>query len=135
VHGIDLNTTASDIVRAVCEGVAYTARNCLDAAKLEGEVAICGGGAESGAWRQVLADVLQKPLKIARRPEVGARGAAMAALIASDQHFDREEWTRPEGYVEPRQEMADLYEEGFAAYLSRLESARELWERLSPNAS
>lgn len=135
VNGMDLNTTASDIVRAVCEGVAYTARNCLDAAKLEGEVAICGGGAESGAWRQVLADVLQKPLRIARRPEVGARGAAMAALVASDQSFDREEWTRPEGYVEPRQEMADLYDEGFAAYLSRLESARELWDLLSPDAS
>jgi erythritol kinase (D-erythritol 1-phosphate-forming) len=130
LYGIDLNTTRADVVRAVCEGVAYTARSCLEAAGLEGEVAICGGGAESEAWRQVLADVLQRPLRIARRPEVGARGAAMAALIASEQHFDREEWTRPEDYVQPRTEMAELYEEGFAGYLGRLESARELWDRL-----
>ncbi len=133
VHGMDLNTTPADIARAVCEGVGYTARHCLEAAGLEGEVAICGGGAESEAWRQVLADILQKPLKIARRPEVGARGAAMAAMIAAGHDFDHDEWTRPEGYVEPRRETADLYHRGFDDYLNRLESARDLWSRLPPD--
>lgn len=130
VHGMDLNTTRADVVRAVCEGVGYAARHCLEAAELDGEVTICGGGAQSESWRQVLADVLQKPLRIARRPEVGARGAAMAAMISAGQDFDRDEWTRPEGYVEPRRENADLYETGFAGYLSRIEAARGIWSRL-----
>jgi erythritol kinase (D-erythritol 1-phosphate-forming) len=127
--GLSLGATRADVVSAICESVGYAARHCLEAAGLEGEVAICGGGVESAAWRQILADVLQKPLRIARRPEVGARGAAVAALIASERDFDYGEWTRPEGYVEPRAEMAELYEEGFAYYLDSVEASRELWSR------
>ena len=74
VSGLTVHATQGDIVRAVCEGIAYAARHCLNSAGLEGDVAICGGGAESSAWNQILADVLQRPLRIARRPEVGARG-------------------------------------------------------------
>jgi len=131
--GMSLSTTRADLVRAVCEGVAYAARNCLEAAGLTGEIAICGGGSESRAWRQMLADVLHKPLRIARKPEVGARGAAMATLIAAEEDFDRVEWTRPEGHVEPRAEVTEFYEEGFAHYLASIEAARGLWSR-SPHA-
>lgn len=127
--GLSLGATRADVVSALCESVGYAARHCLEAAGLEGEVAICGGGVESAAWRQILADVLQKPLRIARRPEVGARGAAVAALITSDRDFDYVEWTRPDGYVEPRTQMAELYEEGFAYYLDGVEAARGLWGR------
>ena len=133
VAGMTLNTTRADVVRAVCEAVGYAARHCLTAAGLEGEIAICGGGAESRAWRKVLADVLQKPLKIARRPEVGARGAAMAAMIATGTDFDWAEWTRPEDHVNPTTELADLYEEGFDRYLTSVETARSLWAQLHPD--
>ena len=54
--------------------MAYAARNRLKAAGLTGGVTISGGGTQSLAWRQVLADVLKMPLRIARTPEVGARG-------------------------------------------------------------
>ena len=127
-----LNTTRADVVRAVCEAVGYAAKHCLTAAGLEDEIAICGGGAESRAWRQVLADVLQKPLRIVRRPEVGARGAAMAAMIAAGTDFDWAEWTRPEDHVNPTTELADLYEEGFDRYLTSVESMRSLWAQLHP---
>lgn len=127
LDGMTLQTTRSDVVRAVCEGVAYAARHCLEAAGLDGELSICGGGAESEAWRQILADVLQQPLKIARGPEVGARGTAMAALIASDHDLDHAAWTRAEEFVQPRRETASLYEEGFMAYLNRVKVARESW--------
>src|SRR3712207_8744060 len=76
LSGMTLNTTRSDVVRAVAESVGYAAKHCLTAAGLRGKISICGGGAESRAWRQVLADVLQQPLEVARRPAVGARGAA-----------------------------------------------------------
>jgi len=75
----------------------------------------------------VLADVLQQPLKVARRPEVGARGAAMAAMISLRIDFDHDAWTRPEGEVRPSGDLADLYEEGFEHYLARVDSARDLW--------
>ena len=127
LDGMTLQTTRSDVIRAVCEGIAYAARHCLEAAGLDGELSICGGGAESEAWRQILADVLQQPLKIARGPEVGARGTAIAALTASDQDLDYAAWTNAESFVQPRSEVADLYAEGFRSYLSRVETARDVW--------
>ncbi len=135
LDGMTLQTTRSDLVRAVCEGVAYAARHCLEAAGLDGEISICGGGAESEAWIQILADVLQQPLKIARGPEVGARGAAMAALIASHHDLDYTAWTRSEESIQPRGELASLYEEGFIDYLSRVEKARESWGTASENTA
>lgn len=132
LSGMTLGTTRADVVRAVAEGVGYAARHCLEAAGLSGEVTICGGGAESLAWRQVLADVLQQPLKIARRPEVGARGAAMAAMISAGIEFDHAEWTRSEGAVQPSEDLAELYEEGFRGYLTRVEAARALWRKFHP---
>jgi erythritol kinase (D-erythritol 1-phosphate-forming) len=134
VSGVSLGTTRADVVRAIAEAVGYATRHCLEAAGLDGEVTITGGGTQSLAWRQVLADILQKPLRIAREPELGARGAAMAAMISAGIDFDRAEWTRPEGDVQPTKELADLYEEGFAYYRESVEAARELWDK-APHAT
>lgn len=127
--GLSLETGPAHLVRAVCEGVAYAARHCLEAAGLAagGEVAICGGGARSAGWRQILADVLGRPLRIARPPEVGARGAALAALAAAGQAVDVERWTQAEGIVEPRPEATAIYEGGYAFYLDRVAISRGRW--------
>jgi erythritol kinase (D-erythritol 1-phosphate-forming) len=130
LSGMTLNTTRSDVVRAVAESVGYAAKHCLTAAGLRGKISICGGGAESLAWRQVLADVLQQPLEVARRPEVGARGAAMAAMTAAGLDFDHAGWTRPEDEVQPSEDLAGLYREGFDRYLTTVEATRGLWDRL-----
>ena len=50
-------------------------------------------------------------------------------MIASYRDFDYGEWTRPDGYVEPREEMAELYEEGYVYYLDSVEAARGLWSK------
>src|SRR5690606_10017060 len=81
--GMTVQTEAADLVRATCEGIAYAARQCLEAAGLNGEVAICGGGAKSAVWLQMVADVLGRPVRVAPQPETGARGAVLSALRAS----------------------------------------------------
>lgn len=127
LSGLNTWTTRADLVTAVCESVAYAARHCIEAAGLSGEVSICGGGSNSQIWSQMVADVLQRPLKIARRPEVGARGAAIAAMDAAGIAYDYDEWTKPEMVIEPRSESAAHYQNGFAYYLDSVESARSLW--------
>jgi erythritol kinase len=127
--GLSLESTREDIVRAVCEGIAYAMRHCLESAALgEGaRVFLSGGGVRSSAWRQILADVLQRPLVLARQPEAGARGAVLAALTAAGRHVDVAAWTRPDGLIEPRPELANLYEAGMAFYRDRLDAARGAW--------
>jgi xylulokinase/erythritol kinase len=127
--GLSLESTREDLVRAVCEGIAYAVRDCLEAAGLtpEGRVYLGGGGVRSSGWRQILADVLQRPLLRGRQPEPGARGAALAAIHAAGISVDDAVWTRPEGVVEPRAEYASLYDAGFAFYRERTQAARGHW--------
>ena len=75
------------MTRAVLEGVAF----CLADAKAALEAAgtrtssygLTGGGARSGYWAQLIADVLQAPISIYRGGEVGpALGAARLAMSA-----------------------------------------------------
>ncbi|MFN8663017.1 MAG: FGGY-family carbohydrate kinase [Thermomicrobiales bacterium] len=127
--GLSLESTREDLVRAVCEGIAYAVRDCLEAAGLgrEGRVFLGGGGVRSVGWRQILADVLQRPLLMGRQPEPGARGAALAAMRAAGVRVDEVAWTQPEGVVEPRAEYASLYDEGFTFYRERTRAARDHW--------
>lgn len=124
--GLTMGATRADLVTAVCESVAYAARHCIEAAGLDGRLLVAGGGANSRVWCQMIADVLQQPLHIARRPEVGARGAAMTAMDVVGLAYDHDAWTRPEGIIEPNSGTRH-YQDGFANYLETVEAARGLW--------
>lgn len=127
--GLSTATTKADLVMAVCESVAYAARHCIEAAGLTGRVSVCGGGSNSQTWSQMVADVLQRPLHVARRPEVGARGAAIVAMQVAGIDHDPEAWTAAEAVIEPRRDAARHYEAGFARYLDTVAAARALWKR------
>lgn len=127
--GLSTATTKADLVMAVCESVAYAAHHCIEAAGLTGRVSVCGGGSNSQTWSQMVADVLQRPLHVARRPEVGARGAALVAMQVAGINHDPDAWTASEEVIEPRRDTAMHYEMGFARYLDSVASARALWKR------
>ena len=127
--GLNLATTRSAIARAVCEGIAYAARHCFEAGGLapDGAVLLCGGGARTPGLRQILADVLGRPVLIARQPETGARGAVIAALQPAGMPVDLESWTRPDGEILPNSCASELYERGYRSYLDQIERARGAW--------
>lgn len=126
--GMDLTTTRADLVRALCEGLAYAARSCLSAAGLTGRLVVAGGGTGSLPWLEIFASVLAQPLEVARTPEVGARGAVVSALRASGRE-PGPEWTAPERVVDPDPAAARYYEEGYHRFLAHQEAARDLWHR------
>lgn len=72
-----------DFSLAVLEGVAFAFKHCLEAARLDGiEVvssSICGGGAKSDLWCQILADALGLPLSRLADNLGPAFGAAILA--------------------------------------------------------
>ena len=77
----------------------------------------------------MVADVLQRPLHVARRPEVGARGAAIVAMDVAGIAYDPVIWTASDVVIEPRRETAQHYKAGFARYLDTVSAARSLWNR------
>jgi erythritol kinase (D-erythritol 1-phosphate-forming) len=127
ISGMRLTTNRDDLVRAMCEGLAYTARHCFEAAGRSGRIVVAGGGSRSSNWMQMFADVLQVPLELARTPEVGARGAVLAGAEARGEPLDEAEWTTPEAAVEPDESNRARYDEGFQHQMELLEAARPLW--------
>jgi xylulokinase len=91
--GLGLDHTRGHLLRAALEGVAFALREALEAMEDQGTIAselrLAGGGTggRSGeAWRQLLADVLGRPLRLL--PDeissvASARGAAFLAGLAS----------------------------------------------------
>jgi xylulokinase/erythritol kinase len=135
VTGVRLTTTRDDLVRAVCEGLAYAARHCFAAAGGVSRLVACGGGTRSRPWLQVFADVLGLPLQLARTPEVGARGAVLAAAAARGEPLDAQRWTAPEDVVEPDPALAARYAEGYARYLDHVRAARPFWATRQASAA
>ncbi|KKD06585.1 FGGY-family carbohydrate kinase [Streptomyces sp. WM6386] len=123
LRGVSLESTRADLIRATCEGIGFAARHCLEAAGLEGSLAVCGGGTRSPAWMQLLADVLGRPLRVVEG-EVGARGAVLAAAERYGIPLDAETWTRPTAVVEPDGRRASYYAKGYAEHLNRLAEVR-----------
>lgn len=127
--GLSLDTTPADVVRALCEAVAYAARHNLEVAGLSGEVSACGGGARSAGWSQIFADVLGRTLHVPHEEGVGARGAAMTAWDALGDPVDRQRWAADRRAVPPDPRNVEFYERGYQQYLEEIERARPLWRR------
>lgn len=72
-------------IRAILEGVCFSLLDCLTAIRqiqVSAEtMLVCGGGAKSAAWRQILADVFRLPLHMAAQDEGPAMGAALLAGV------------------------------------------------------
>lgn len=83
--GLTAETTRGQMSRAVMEGVAFAIRDCLEAAKSSGVVpksaTLCGGGAKSRVWRQILADVLAMPIRVSHAEQGPSLGAAILAMV------------------------------------------------------
>jgi sugar (pentulose or hexulose) kinase len=127
--GITLSTSPADVVRAMCESVAYAARSCFEVLGLDGELSACGGGTQSEALAQIFADVLARPVLIPREPLVGARGAAAVAWQAMGDPVDLAAWSDDRRVVEPTGEGASLHDEGYRRYLEDVAHARTAWAR------
>ncbi len=84
-HGLTLASDRSSIARSVYEGLTFVIRECLEAAaegKLS-EVFVCGGGARSDLWCQMISDVLGLDVIRAEESENGARGAHLFAMAVT----------------------------------------------------
>jgi erythritol kinase len=125
--GLSLETGRAEIVRALCESIAYAARHCFDAAGLSGRLYACGGGVRSAEWTQIFADVLGRSIVIPGDPGVGARGAVLTAGESLGEPFDVELWASNSRTVEFVPENVEFYQQGYADYQAALGAARGLW--------
>jgi gluconokinase len=88
IAGISMATTAVEIVAATLEAVCFqlaegveALERSLGAGPGSAEVVASGGAVVASRWwQQVLANVLDRPVRVVDEPEASARGAALLAL-------------------------------------------------------
>lgn len=135
--GLGLVHTRGHLLRAALEGVAFALREGLEALEGAGtsirELRLAGGGTSDEPWRQLLADVLRRPLRPLPEsvgPVASARGAAILAGLASGL-FSAEDAATPErefGEAVLPGEDSYEYESAYARY-------REIYPRLHESRS
>jgi xylulokinase len=92
--GMDLNNTRPEnFHRAAMESASYSLRGGLDAFTAAGltldAISLTGGGSQSRAWRQMIADVFNLPVAVPEHSEGAAFGAVLQALWASERAHGR----------------------------------------------
>ncbi len=126
-YGMTNGTTRAEMTLAVLEGVAYSFADGQDALEAAGtkidNVTLIGGGARSPIWRQMLADILERPLTFRDGGEVGpGLGAARLAQLGVAEEFNSELLARvcppPPVVAEhaPNAEMKDYYQKQLGRY-------------------
>ena len=129
--------TKAHFNRAVLEGVAYSMKDCFEVLKeLEiapSEAAAIGGGAKSPLWRQILADMLNIPLRTVENVD-SSLGSAMLAGVAIGAFADHQDAVRKcvrvSGITEPDPEGAAFYDAHFPLYKQIQAALAPIYHRL-----
>jgi gluconokinase len=118
LFGLQRRHGRAHIVRAALEGVMYQLHAVLRLLEDSGvephEIRATGGFAASRLWRQIMADVFDRPISVALRFEGSAFGAAllgMQALGLVDSLEAADEFVQMGEVHEPIPEHADVHRE------------------------
>lgn len=130
--GLSKRHSQAEMLRAVMEGVCYNLRIILESLEEQGvaggDIRIIGGGAQSDEWREITADVFDRPMVLSDHPqEATSLGAAIAGGIGVGifRGFDAaEDLVEPAARREPREDR-EHYDELFDVF-------QEIYRQLTP---
>lgn len=124
--GMSADTKREDMGKAVLEGVCYALKDCAKIAESEGieisEVRVCGGGAKSRIWCEMLANILKLSVVRPVCDEGPAFGAAILAMVASGEYKSVDEAcekiVKMKDTITYNEEVAKRYEKGYERFTS-----------------
>ena len=142
IFNLSLENTREDIVRAVFEGVAFNQKWLLyyveKFLKRRFEyLNFIGGGANSDIWSQIMADVLDCPIRQVKDPiHSNARGAAFLASIALGLITLEEIPQRIaiKAEYQPNPDHRKIYDELFGEYVNLYKSQKKICARMNRRA-
>tara|TARA_B100000886_G_scaffold210818_1_gene145937 strand:+ start:84 stop:668 length:585 start_codon:yes stop_codon:yes gene_type:complete len=130
------NTGTNNIPRSAVEGVTYGLKYGLgrlaDHSVRAEKIILTGGGAKSGVWRQIVADICDAPVGMYTQEEGAAFGAALQALAMLEEteltllvkeHLDRDS-TR---CCEPDPSTVTFYDEAYFQYRQSVEQIASIY--------
>ena len=134
--GLRPNTSRADMYQAVLEGVAFAIKDNLEIIKEFGvdvkTSCVCGGGAKSKLWCEILANVLDIELCLPVTEQGPGYGAAILAMVgagalanvkdATEKFFEIKEMVRPD------RTLAALYAKRYEKYRTIYPAVKELYK-------
>ncbi len=133
--GLTLSTTKSDISRAVLDSTNYEMKLNIDSLEEAGvrldEIRTVGGGAKSGKWLKMKADVFGKTVISLEVSEAACLGAAILAGTASGVYSSVDEGVsravRVQDTFYPDTTMTEQYREKYELYKKLYPALKELF--------
>ena len=133
--GMSMDTTREEMTQAVLEGVAFGLRDSLEVARSLGispeRTKICGGGAKSPLWRQIIANVMNLKVDVLENEEGPALGGAMLAAVGCGEYPDVEtaaaKIVKVVDTVTPELELTRKYEERYQYFRRIYPTVKELF--------
>ena len=137
--GLTMDTSRADMTQAVLEGVAFAIRDSFEVARGLGldirSSKICGGGAKSRLWKQMLADILNIQLESVASEQGPGLGGAMLAMVACGAYQTVENAcgriVRVTDTIRPDPETAARYEARYQDFRKIYPACRELFSQLA----
>ncbi len=132
------NTKPENLLRSAVEGATFALKFGIgELAGLgveAGEIVLTGGGAGSGTWRQLVADICDAPVTVYEQDEGAAFGAALQALQLTEPGASLAELTdailtRDEPRCcEPRRTAVSHYEDNYRQYRQAVTAVTALYQ-------
>jgi erythritol kinase len=134
--GLSFEHDRRHIARAILEGLTLVIRDCFEASKASPtELHVCGGGANSVFWCQMIADVTGVPTIRSTDSEVGAKGAFLCGLVStgveSDYAHAATSYVKIRDTFEPNRERSSRYTELYQEFLALRDISATAWPRLA----
>lgn len=122
--GMTMDTTRADLTQAVLEGVAFAIRDSVEVARSLGitisSSKICGGGAKSPLWKQMIANILNAELECLESEQRPGMGGAMLAMVACGEYASVQEvcdkFVHVASTVKPEPELVVKYEKRYQQF-------------------
>ena len=136
--GMTMDSTRTDMIQAVLEGVAFAIRDSFEIARSLGinitETKMCGGGAKSELWCTIMANVLGIKVHLLKSEEGPSMGAAMLAMVAAGEYENvKQAADSIVGIcrtIEPEKDIADRYNSRYNTFKDIYPALKGVFEKM-----
>ncbi len=136
---VSLKTRREHLIRAIMEGVAYNSRWLLESMESFAKhrfdsLNMIGGGAQADIWCQIMADVLNRPIRQMKDPiRANSRGAAYVAAVALGEmtYHDIDKIVPVAKTFQPNPDNQAIYNELYAEFVNIYKRNRGSYARLN----
>lgn len=134
--GLALNHGRPHLARALFEGCCFALRDIVDRMAELGlasdELRVVGGGARSGFWLQMKADVTGRRVRRVETEEATAMGAAMIAAVAAGHVAGLDEAAAAmvslsDRALEPEPALREVYDAAYREYRALFDAIEPTW--------